>query len=113
MLVGMFPETCDYIFFKMNQAYIASTLCVQKEIKSNTCQGKCYLKKMLTESQDQELPYAPQEKENTNVNLYCLEIEEIPFPLPLTLTKKETIYSTIDLCDRLTIDKLLRPPDYS
>ena len=109
MLVGMFPETCDYIFFKLNQVSISKTLCLQKENETNMCQGKCYLKKMMTDTQDQEIPYAPQEKENKNSNVFCLEIEDLPFPIPLTSTKKSTFYHTSDLINRLSVDRLLRP----
>ena len=113
MLVGMFPDTCDYIFFKLNQVSISETLCLQKEKKSNTCKGKCYLKKMMTENQDQELPYTPQEKENKNLTVYCLEVEKVAFPLLSRKVKKATIYATSTLIDRFSMDRLLRPPDYS
>jgi|GEM_PF-7079522 len=33
--------------FNLNQTEIAQTLCVKKEVKGNTCQGKCHLKKMM------------------------------------------------------------------
>jgi hypothetical protein len=33
--------------FEMNQAAIARTLCLQKEVVNNDCQGKCYLQRQL------------------------------------------------------------------
>ncbi len=36
-----------YTWFKVNQAAIARTLCVKKEIKNNDCGGCCVLKEKL------------------------------------------------------------------
>ncbi len=113
MLIGLFPDTYDYVFFKLNQAIISKTLCIQKESKTNTCQGKCYLKKIMSENDAHDTPIAPTEKENNNVNLFCLEIDLPSIPMPLFLSKKRSLYSWDSLIDRLSIDKLLRPPDYS
>lgn len=38
--------------FSVNQAEIARTICVKKNVTGNTCQGKCHLKKMLKASED-------------------------------------------------------------
>ena len=40
------------IYYVANKAKIASTLCIKKDIKSNKCQGKCYLNKKIKESKD-------------------------------------------------------------
>lgn len=42
------------VHFNLNQAEIAQTLCVKKEVKGNTCQGKCHLKKMMQASEDSD-----------------------------------------------------------
>ena len=42
------------VSFKINQENIANVLCVKKEIKDNTCQGKCYLKKQLIKADEEE-----------------------------------------------------------
>lgn len=43
-----------YVSFKINQESIAKTLCLQKEVKRNCCQGSCHLKKELAKTDDQQ-----------------------------------------------------------
>lgn len=54
--LGIFTYSFSYCvlsaYYQLNKEYIAQKLCVQKEQKKNTCQGKCHLKKM-TEQQKQ------------------------------------------------------------
>ena len=42
------------MYFKSNQEYFADTLCIQKEILDNTCQGSCQLRKIIQEAEEQE-----------------------------------------------------------
>lgn len=42
------------ICFKINQDYIAKTLCEKKEEKENTCNGHCHLKKELKKVSETE-----------------------------------------------------------
>lgn len=39
-----------FIAFKINQNEIAKTVCVNKGIENNQCQGKCYLNKQLVQA---------------------------------------------------------------
>ncbi len=54
------------ISFKINQDYIAKTLCEKKEEKENTCNGHCHLKKELKKvsetENDSNLPITYKEK---------------------------------------------------
>lgn len=50
--VQLVHRTGIAVRFNLNQAEIAQTLCVKKEVKGNTCQGKCHLKKMMQASED-------------------------------------------------------------
>jgi hypothetical protein len=66
-----FSKIWIVVSFKFNQESIAKTLCVKKEIKNNTCQGKCYLKKQLDKANEEEQKQAPNNiKEKVEV-LYC------------------------------------------
>jgi hypothetical protein len=59
VLLQPFSSLWVYVSFKINQSQIAKTLCVQKEIKNNTCKGKCQLKKRLANAEketEKQLP---------------------------------------------------------
>jgi hypothetical protein len=51
----------EYAFFK---GYIAKNLCVKKEVKGNCCQGKCFLKKQIKLTGENETA----KENNTNSN---------------------------------------------
>lgn len=51
LMVNLLAYQCVYVCFKIQQKRIAATLCVQKDVKANTCQGKCHLKKMVKKSE--------------------------------------------------------------
>ncbi len=47
------------ISFKINQEQIAMTLCGQKEVVNNTCQGKCFLKTQMAMAEEEEKNHLP------------------------------------------------------
>lgn len=53
-MLPSFGNLFIYTQFKINQDEIARTICVQKEIKDNTCMGHCALKKSLKQFDDNE-----------------------------------------------------------
>lgn len=59
------------VSFKINQDSIAKTLCVKKEIKNNTCQGKCHLKKQLDKVNEEEQKQAPTSQKEKAEVLFC------------------------------------------
>jgi hypothetical protein len=63
LLFSSFSNAIIYLNFKANQAEIAATLCVKKEIKDNTCKGTCYLAKQLKKAAEQEKKEAENLKE--------------------------------------------------
>ena len=56
------------ISFKINQDYIAKTLCEKKEEKENTCNGQCHLKKELKKVSETD-------NDSTIPNMYKEKIE--------------------------------------
>ncbi len=65
ILLQPFSSLWVYVSFKVNQSQIAKTLCVQKEIKNNTCKGKCQLKKRLANAEketEKQLPSNQKQK---------------------------------------------------
>lgn len=71
VLVQPFREIWIYVYFKINQDYIAKTLCVKREIKNNTCQGNCQLMKKLAKTEKEENPSIPQVRERAEVQIFC------------------------------------------
>ena len=58
-----FQEAGFYLFFKLNQDYIAQNLCVNQDAKELMCSGKCYLKKVVKanhENQNSQQSTIPQ-----------------------------------------------------
>jgi hypothetical protein len=69
-----FSKIWIVVSFKFNQESIAKTLCVKKEIKNNTCQGKCHLKKQLDKADEEEQKQTPTNtKEKVEVLYYHLQ----------------------------------------
>lgn len=54
LLLPSFSNVFIYLNFKVNQDEIAKTLCIQKEMKENKCNGKCYLAKQLKKEAEKE-----------------------------------------------------------
>jgi len=66
-----FSKIWIVVSFKINQDKIAKTLCVKKEIKNNSCQGKCHLKKQLDKADEEEQKQAPKAQKDKYEVLYC------------------------------------------
>ncbi|WP_051295995.1 hypothetical protein [Eisenibacter elegans] len=81
-----FSKIWIVVSFKFNQESIAKTLCVKKEIKNNTCQGKCYLKKQLDKADEKEQKQAPTNQKEKYEVLYCY------FSKPYDFIKYADIY---------------------
>jgi predicted nuclease of restriction endonuclease-like (RecB) superfamily len=54
VLLQPLSKTWIFVSFQLNQDFIASVLCINRDIPVNTCQGKCYLKKRLKETHQDE-----------------------------------------------------------
>jgi len=68
-----------FVSFKINQDNIAKTLCVKKEIKNNTCQGKCHLKKQLDKADEEEQKQAPTTQKEKYEVFYCYSAKQFDF----------------------------------
>jgi len=49
-----------YVLFKINQAYIAANVCVNRDVPMSMCSGSCFLEDQLTETQseDRDIPFS-------------------------------------------------------
>lgn len=100
--------------FIINQDFIAKTLCIQKDNQKG-CNGKCQLRKELTENNSESLPESPLQMSKRNtLDVFCasailnVEVEHIDInvlqQIPLFYSSKiSKIYLEIDT----------PPPNYS
>lgn len=72
--------------FRLNQAYIAKTLCVSKDVTNNHCQGKCFLLRSIQEErQNESKGTVPAKDENRNSLFYILNVKELSVTLAYNL----------------------------
>jgi hypothetical protein len=71
ILLQSFSKVWIYVSFKISQDRIAQTLCVQRGIKNNCCKGKCYLKKQLKNTDEQQQKQLSASLKEKSEVLYC------------------------------------------
>jgi hypothetical protein len=81
LLVGLillqpFNKVWILISFKINQERIAQTLCEQREIKNNTCEGKCHLEKQLKKVDQEEQKRSPIPQNKQTEVLYTFSLSK-------------------------------------
>lgn len=110
LLFPIFGKSWIIISFKLNQESIAKNLCVQRNIRNNSCHGCCQLKKRLAEKDKQEqkqLPRSSKEK-NTQASDY-LQNEIIP-KADLTSLRECQVYNSDGLLPNASVDAVFHPP---
>jgi hypothetical protein len=85
-----FVKTAVLVDFKFHQTEIAKTLCIQKEVKNNTCSGKCHLAKQLekTDESSEESPVLPEtlneillySESEVDFKVFDFEVENVQNP---------------------------------
>ncbi len=100
-----------YVNFKLNQVEIAKTICVQRKMVFNSCNGRCELQKSLKRYTDNEKSMQNNLKEKTDLvyvrelisNEYALVEPMLPIVKISTIEAKKTAsFSTFTF----------RPPAY-
>lgn len=95
-------------YFEMNREYIASVLCINKKEPSKHCNGQCYLKKNLRESETRD--NAPVNPVREKIEFQVFVIEKFTFGFATTDTdfQKNTPY--LKLSTSGYYHGLFRPP---
>lgn len=91
LLLPSFGNIIIYTNFKINQDEIAKTICIQRKVANNTCNGLCELRKSLKKYDDNE-------KKMQNILKDKIEVVYIQNATELDLS----IFSTIELKDSPT-----------
>lgn len=92
LLLPSFGNVVVYLTFKINQDEIAKTLCIKKEVKNNTCNGKCYLAKQLKKAAEKEKQESSDLKERQEL-VYTQITSEYSFTPILAIEKARMIIS--------------------
>jgi len=88
LLSSILSKLFVYAEFKSNQAYIAATLCENRDRPELNCQGKCYLMKKLKEAEDKEKKQENQAQKKASVDLFFVN-EPVAPVLVMTVPAKK------------------------
>lgn len=80
-----------YFNFKINQEEISKTICIQKDLIINTCNGRCILEKKLTQLENRQKQTENNIKEKFELVVYVpISIPQyIVEPITVGYTKKQ------------------------
>ncbi len=93
LLLPTFGSSFTYLTFKLQQEEIAKTICVQRKMVFNSCNGRCELQKSLKRYTDNEKSMQNTLKEKVDV-VYVQELLSASYELvqPIVITTKtETV----------------------
>ena len=74
MFAATFSKWCIITAFKINQQYITKELCVNKANPVMHCNGNCYLSKQLNKEEKPSSPFATNNSEKFEVQLFCKQL---------------------------------------
>lgn len=89
LLLPTFGSSFTYLTFKLQQEEIAKTICVQRKMVFNSCNGRCELQKSLKRYTDNEKSMQNTLKEKVDV-VYVQELLSASYELvqPIVITTK-------------------------
>jgi hypothetical protein len=95
LLVPSFGSFFVYTTFKLNQEEISKTICVQRKMIFNSCNGRCELQKSLKKYADNEKKMHDNLKEKAEV-IYIQNIALNPFKLVAPIKSRKAIFAYFD-----------------
>lgn len=100
-----------YTQFKINQDEIAKTICIQRKIVNNSCNGRCDLLKSLKKFEDNERKMNNLLKEKVEL-VYISTILEIESSIVIPTISTQKNYSSFDKKPISVVLSNFRPPAY-
>jgi hypothetical protein len=79
VLLQPFSKLWIYTSFKLNQKYITSHFCVNKDKPKMHCNGHCHLKKELAKDDSESPGQAPQNLKDNAEELFCNDSSTFTF----------------------------------
>ncbi|MFI0492069.1 hypothetical protein [Flavobacterium sp.] len=92
ILLPSFGNMAVYVSFKINQVEIAKTICIQRKVANNTCNGHCELRKSLKKFEDNERKMDNNLKEKSDL-VYIQNNIETTIATPKKIENRLTLFS--------------------
>ncbi len=106
-LTASIGDSFILLVFKLNQQYIATNLCVQKEVDNNNCQGCCQLKKQMEQQNEQDKANPNQSKRKILIDLFTVATQTSR----IICSSKTISYYTVNTFQLQTfIAEIFHPP---
>jgi thioredoxin-related protein len=111
LLVPSFGSFFVYTSFKLNQDEISKTICVQRKMLFNSCNGRCELQKSLKKYADNEKKMQNNLKEKVEI-VYLQNTITTEFKLATPIESRAELFATLDAKPISVSIATFRPPSY-
>lgn len=111
LLVPSFGSFFVYTSFKLNQDEISKTICVQRKMLFNSCNGRCELQKSLKKYADNEKKMQNNLKEKVEV-VYIQNTTTNEFKLVSPIASQVAFFASLDQKPIAVATTTFRPPSY-
>ncbi|MFZ0596689.1 MAG: hypothetical protein WAM46_06885 [Flavobacterium sp.] len=111
LLMPSFGSFCVYTTFKLNQEEISKTICVQRKMVFNSCNGRCELQKSLKKYTDNEKKMQDNLKEKAEV-IYIQNISLSNFKLVAPIRSRKAVFAYFDKKPISVSNATFHPPSY-
>jgi thioredoxin-related protein len=110
-LLPSFGNMLVYAKFKANQDEISQTICVQRKLVLNTCNGRCELQKSLKKFEDNEKQMQNNLKEKLEL-VYIQNTLENNFSIVVPSSSTQRLFATTQKKPISVSISTFRPPVY-
>ncbi|WP_225585439.1 hypothetical protein [Flavobacterium sp. MDT1-60] len=111
LLVPSFGSFFVYTSFKLNQEEISKTICVQRKMVFNSCNGRCELQKSLKKYADNEKKMQNNLKEKAEV-VYIQNTATANFKLVTPIESAAKLFASFDEKPISVSNSTFHPPSY-
>lgn len=109
LLVPSFGSFFVYTTFKLNQEEISKTICVQRKMVFNSCNGRCELQKSLKKYSDNEKRMQDNLKEKAEV-IYIQNVPVNHFKFVVSIETRTAVFAYFDKKPISVSSSTFRPP---
>lgn len=102
-----FTKLFVFAGFEMNQRYIASALCENRDKPQLHCNGHCYFLKKVKQAEEKEKNDERETQKNLIQQVFCADLNKFVFSSKLLQAFPDRYR---DMADQVVIHRLLQPP---